>query len=110
MDEWDYLIQSLGRLVVRVDEKSAEAVPLLRFLVTAGTEEHADLARDLQGSVLKMRKRLAGALDEAWRDRATIIREAEESGGMGFQGDASKAKEVVRVDVADWKGLGPLAG
>lgn len=108
MDEWDYLVQSLGRLVVRVDEKSAEAVPLLRFLVTAGSEDLSALASDLQAKIMAIRNRLAEALDGAWRDRVAVIRDSEESGGMGYQGDTSAAKEVQKPEVGVWRGLGPL--
>lgn len=110
VDEWDYLVQSLGRLIVRVDEKSAEAIPLLRFLITAGTDDLSELAKDLQDKILGMRSKLAAALDEAWRDRAAVLRDADESGGMGFQGDTTLAKELARPEVEGWKGLGPLIG
>ena len=108
MDEWDYLIQSLGRLVIRVDEKSAEAVPLVRFLLLA--DGLATSARDLQDTVVSLRAKLNKALDEAWKDRPAGLREAEESGGMGFQGDTTAAKALEKPVVVAWRGLGPLAG
>lgn len=110
MDEYDYLLMSIGRLVTRVDEKSAEAIPLLRQLLLA-TADHGESARTLQASITSLRSKLDNALTDAWRDRVEILQEAEESGGLVFGGDAAKlseAKAATRPVMSEWKGLGVL--
>lgn len=121
VDEYDYLIASIGRLVIRVEEKSgrsrlaltdltiltdvADALTLIRHLVAT----HRELATDLQSAVIKYRALLSSSIDEAWRDRETILAGVLESGGMGLQGDPSKSLELIRPAIKDWKGLGFLS-
>ncbi|WOO84954.1 Elongator complex protein 1 [Vanrija pseudolonga] len=107
VDEYDYLVASLGRLVTRVDEKSAEAVPLLRQLALASAD-HRTLAHDLQASIVAIRKRLESSLDDAWADRPAILDGVESSGGMGLGGDVGPARALVRPSVGAWVGLGRL--
>lgn len=104
MDEWDYLIASIGRLVARTDDKSAEAVTLLRHLILP----FPDLARDLQEQIVRFRRKLEESLGDAWSDRNTIIDAAEESGGLAFNGDFVKAREAEKPAVKAWSGLGRL--
>jgi elongator complex protein 1 len=122
VDEYDYLIASIGRLVIRVDEKSgkhfrfrvgnetndsAEALTLLRHLFTASSE-HRELAIELQKLVNSMRSDLSTSIVEAWRDRDVILSGVIESGGMGLGGDPSKSLELTRPAINEWKGLGVL--
>lgn len=121
VDEYDYLVASIGRLVIRVDEKSgkllmhtrtitdipADALILLRHLFTASSD-HRQLAADLQQTVNKLRSDLSQSIEEAWRDRENILAGVIESGGMGLGGDPSKSLELARPAINDWKGLGVL--
>lgn len=105
VDEWDYLIASIGRLVARTDEKSDEALTLLRHLILPFPEQ----AKDLQEQIVKYRRKLADSLEDVWSDRASIIDAAEESGGEAFNGgEYAKARELQRPDVKAWSGLGRL--
>lgn len=90
-------------------DSSAEAVPLLRQLILASSS-HRELAKSLQETVISFRTNLAESLEEAWRGREEILAGVKESGGMGLGGDASASAELVRPEVAGWKGLGVLAG
>ncbi|GMK55839.1 hypothetical protein CspeluHIS016_0208950 [Cutaneotrichosporon spelunceum] len=105
VDEYDYLVASIGRLVKRVDDKSAEALSLLRPLATS---PHRDLASHLQKTVVTLRDKLARALDNAWSDRETILDGVESSGGMGLGGDVTAARALERPVMAPWKGLSRL--
>jgi elongator complex protein 1 len=112
VDEYDYLLMSIGRLINRVEEKSTDAVPLIRHLLLA-TADHRDSARALQSAVKTLRSKLDGALLDAWKDRKDILDEAAESGGLVFGGDARRFEEVrsaVRPEMKVWKGVGVLAG
>ncbi|RSH95270.1 hypothetical protein EHS25_000356 [Saitozyma podzolica] len=120
VDEWEYLLGSMGRLVARVDEKSGERFHFSTYFDMVKTEtvyraegstpDHKELAKSLQSTILDFRQKLASALDDAWRDREAILQETEDSGGMGLGGDVKKAKEEVRPEVKGWKGLGVLVG
>ncbi|KLT46470.1 IkappaB kinase complex, IKAP component [Cutaneotrichosporon oleaginosum] len=105
VDEYDYLVASIGRLVKRVDDKSGEALSLLRPLATS---PHRDLASALQNTVVTLRAKLARALDNAWSDRETILEGVETSGGNGLGGNATAARALERPIVAPWKGLARL--
>ncbi len=117
VDEYDYLVASIGRLVKRVDDKSGtcrcareangsgEALSLLRPLATS---PHRDLASDLQKAVITLREKLARALDDAWSDRESILDGVESSGGNGLGGDATAARALERPTVGPWKGLARL--
>ncbi len=83
---------------------TAEATILLRHLLQA-TDEHRNAARDLQSFILFFRKKLTTSIDEAWRDRQEILTAAEESGGMCYDGDLSKARQVVKPALNAWQGL-----
>ncbi|KAK4687641.1 elongator complex protein 1, partial [Tremellales sp. Uapishka_1] len=107
VDEYEYLLASIGRLILRVDEKSADAAALLRHLIISSSE-HRDLAVDLQAIVINLRTELSESLEEAWKDREAVIRGAEESGGQGYGDEPQKAREVVKPVVGEWKGLGGL--
>lgn len=101
----------MGRLITRVEEKSGEALPLLRHLLLA-TPEHRNAARTLQSQIIGFRGKLSAALIDAWKDRKEILEEAAESGGLIFGGDERKFEEVkasTRPEVKGWKGLGLLA-
>ncbi|KAL7421377.1 putative elongator complex protein 1 [Cryptotrichosporon argae] len=104
VDEYEYLLASLGRLVLRAEEKSAEAIPLLRFLAAA----HRGLAHDLQAAVLGLRAALGAAVDGAWEGRDGIINDAEASGGMALQGEFAKARAAEKPALGPWKGIGAL--
>jgi elongator complex protein 1 len=125
VDEYEYLLASIGRLVTRVEEKSgklyiqrlhrtwlivltAEALRLLRHLIIA-SPSHRDLALSLQGTIITLRDKLSESIREAWRERDIILNEASESGGMALNGDVQKAREIERPVVVSWKGLGVLA-
>jgi hypothetical protein len=82
-----------------------DALSLIRHLVTS----HRELAVDLQSAVIKLRTLLSSSIDEAWRNRETILAGVTESGGMGLQGDPSKSLELVRPAIKEWKGLGFLS-
>jgi elongator complex protein 1 len=84
---------------------------LMRQLITASSA-HRDLAKDLQGTIVAFRNKLARAIDEAWVDRQVILDGVTESGGMGLDGGAGleKARESVKGVVAEWKGLAALVG
>ncbi|EIW65854.1 hypothetical protein TREMEDRAFT_46085 [Tremella mesenterica DSM 1558] len=104
VDEYEYLISSLGRLVIRTEEKSAEALTLLRHLLIP----LPDLAQSLQSYILSFRLRLTLALEDAWKDRESVLGEVISSGGMGLGGDPTSALEIVRPKVEEWRGLGML--
>ncbi|KAK8843352.1 hypothetical protein IAR55_007009 [Kwoniella newhampshirensis] len=109
VDEYEYLVASVGRLLIRVDEKSAEALILLRHLILA-SEDHVALALSLQTTIMTFRQKLLEGIDEAWRERDDILREVVESGGAGLE-DAlgiEKSMELVKPVVGLWKGLGVL--
>ncbi|ORY20535.1 putative Pol II transcription elongation factor [Naematelia encephala] len=112
VDEYEYLLGSLGRLVIRVDEKSSEAIPILRHLVlvtSTSTSEHRQAAKDLQSTIIKLRTKLAQSLSEAWKDREEVLDSVEASGGMGLSGEIDKARAVEKPEVEAWIGLGVLA-
>lgn len=126
MDEYEYLLASIGRLVARLDEKSgerwhpaalgpilirlAEALSLMRHLLVA-SDEHLALAKDLQVQIIAFRAKLSSSITEAWRGRDAILDEAAESGGMGLGGEVTPAvRELQPPVVAPWKGLGVLLG
>ncbi|WVQ81518.1 hypothetical protein IAT38_003642 [Cryptococcus sp. DSM 104549] len=110
VDEYEYLVMSLGRLVARVDEKSAESLVLLRHLLLA-SPDHRALASDLQSTILAFRAKLASSLAAAWADREGVLREVAESGGSGLEGGAlEKSLGEVKPEVGGWKGLGVLLG
>jgi hypothetical protein len=67
------------------------------------------LAISLQSTITTFYTKLSKSIEEAWRDRKTILVEVVESGGMGLNGDLEKAREVVMPVVSAWKGLGVLA-
>lgn len=95
----------MGRLVARTDEKSDEALTLLRHLILPFPE----LAEELQEQILKFRRKLADSLEDVWSDRAAIVDAAEESGGDAFNGgDYAKARALERPAVKAWSGLGRL--
>ncbi|WVQ75470.1 hypothetical protein IAR50_005095 [Cryptococcus sp. DSM 104548] len=109
VDEWEYLVMSLGRLGTRVEEKSGEALGLLRYLVLA-SEDHRALAESLQSTIKAFRAKLVDGIDMAWEDRETVLREVLESGGSGLEGGLEKSMGEVKPKVAEWKGLGLLLG
>jgi elongator complex protein 1 len=86
----------------------AESTLLLRYLVIASSS-HRELAISLQSIITTFYTKLSKSIEEAWRDRETILVEVVESGGMGLNGDVEKAREVVMPVVSAWKGLGVLA-
>ncbi|WWD21132.1 hypothetical protein CI109_105613 [Kwoniella shandongensis] len=109
VDEYEYLVASIGRLLSRVDEKSAEALILLRHLILA-SDDHLALAQSLQSTIISFRSKLSDSIDEAWREREDILREVVETGGAGLE-DAlgiEKSLELVKPVMGSWKGLGVL--
>ncbi|WVO22664.1 uncharacterized protein IAS62_003995 [Cryptococcus decagattii] len=107
VDEWEYLVMSIGRLLARVDEKSAEALTLLRHLILASSD-HVALAQSLQSTIIAFRTKLSNALDEAWQDRDAVLKEVVESGGSGLEGGLDKSLGEVKPRVGEWKGMGLL--
>ncbi|OWZ30446.1 elongator complex protein 1, partial [Cryptococcus neoformans AD2-60a] len=107
VDEWEYLVMSIGRLLARVDEKSAEALTLLRHLLLASSD-HVALAQSLQNTILSFRTKLSNALDEAWQDRDAVLKEVVESGGSGLEGALEKSLGEIKPQVGEWKGMGLL--
>ncbi|WVQ93259.1 hypothetical protein IAU59_000325 [Kwoniella sp. CBS 9459] len=108
VDEYEYLVASIGRLLVRVDEKSAEATTLLRQLILA-TPDHVALAKSLQSTISAFRSKLESSIEESWVGREDILREVVESGGTGLEGgEMEKALGAVKPKVGGWKGLGVL--
>ncbi|OCF35523.1 hypothetical protein I316_02575 [Kwoniella heveanensis BCC8398] len=108
VDEYEYLVASIGRLLIRVDDKSAEATTLLRQLILA-TPDHLALAKSLQSTIIVFRTKLENSIDEAWVGREDILREVVESGGTGLEGgEMEKALAAVKPKVGVWKGLGVL--
>ncbi|KIY33719.1 elongator complex protein 1, partial [Cryptococcus gattii E566] len=107
VDEWEYLVMSIGRLLARVDEKSAEALTLLRHLILASSD-HVALAQSLQSTIIAFRTKLSSALDEAWQDRDAVLKEVVESGGSGLEGGLDKSLGEVKPQVGEWKGMGLL--
>ncbi|KIR40475.1 elongator complex protein 1 [Cryptococcus deuterogattii Ram5] len=107
VDEWEYLVMSIGRLLARVDEKSAEALTLLRHLILASSD-HVALAQSLQSTIIAFRTKLSSALDEAWQDRDAVLKEVVESGGSGLEGGLEKSLGEVKPHVGEWKGMGLL--
>ncbi|WVR09089.1 hypothetical protein IAU60_006151 [Kwoniella sp. DSM 27419] len=109
VDEYEYLVASIGRLLVRVDDKSSEALTLTRQLVLASAD-HVELARSLQDTIISFRTKLAGCIEEAWVGRDDILREVVESGGAGLEGEMDKSLALVKPRMSAWKGLGVLLG
>lgn len=107
VDEWEYLVMSIGRLLARVDEKSAEALTLLRHLILASSD-HVALAQSLQSTIIAFRTKLSNALDEAWQERDAVLKEVVESGGSGLEGGLDKSLGEVKPQVGEWKGMGLL--
>ncbi|EAL20131.1 hypothetical protein CNBF2080 [Cryptococcus deneoformans B-3501A] len=107
VDEWEYLVMSIGRLLARVDEKSAEALILLRHLLLASSD-HVALAQSLQNTIISFRTKLSNALDEAWQDRDAVLKEVVESGGSGLEGALEKSLGEIKPQVGEWKGMGLL--
>lgn len=127
MDEWEYLVMSIGRLLARVDEKSgrshlrppsvfesfsdsraaAEALTLLRHLLLASSD-HVALAQSLQNTIVSFRTKLSNALDDAWQDRDVVLKEVVESGGSGLEGALEKSLGEIKPQVGEWKGMGLL--
>ncbi|KAE8543492.1 hypothetical protein D1P53_000206 [Cryptococcus gattii VGV] len=107
VDEWEYLVMSIGRLLARVDEKSAEALTLLRHLILASSD-HVALAQSLQSTIIAFRTKLSNALDEAWQDRDAVLKEVVESGGSGLEGGLDKSLGEVKPQAGEWKGMGLL--
>nr|ODO03858.1 elongator complex protein 1 [Cryptococcus depauperatus CBS 7855] len=107
VDEWEYLVMSIGRLLARVDEKSSEAITLLRHLLLA-SPDHTALAKSLQSTIISFRTKLSKSLDIAWQDREVVLKEVTESGGSGLEGGLEKSLGEVKPIVGEWKGLGFL--
>ncbi|ORX39112.1 IKI3 family-domain-containing protein [Kockovaella imperatae] len=110
VDEYEYLVASIGRLVIRAEEKSKDALPLLRHLILASPELR-ELAADLQNRILSFRSGLADSIDIAWLDRKDVLKEAQESGGMGYDEGRkmTEAWSLVKPVIGKWAGVGTLA-
>nr|XP_019009784.1 elongator complex protein 1 [Kwoniella pini CBS 10737]OCF48565.1 elongator complex protein 1 [Kwoniella pini CBS 10737] len=108
VDEYEYLIGSIGRLLIRVDEKSAEATTLLRHLILA-TSDHVELANSLQKTIKSFRTKLESSIELAWEGREDILKEAIESGGTGLEEGLDKSLALIKPQVSVWKGIGMLA-
>ncbi|WVW79282.1 hypothetical protein I302_101249 [Kwoniella bestiolae CBS 10118] len=109
VDEYEYLVASIGRLVVRVDDKSNDAIALLRHLRLA-TSDHIELSRSLQSTIIAFREKLTQSIELAWEGREDILKEVVESGGAGLEEGLDKSLALVRPVVGGWKGLGILVG
>ncbi|OCF72658.1 elongator complex protein 1 [Kwoniella mangroviensis CBS 8886] len=109
VDEYEYLVASIGRLVVRVDDKSNEATSLLRHLRLA-TSDHIELSKSLQTTIIAFREKLNQSIEFAWEGREDILKEVVESGGAGLEEGLDKSLALVRPVVGGWKGLGILVG
>nr|XP_018259126.1 elongator complex protein 1 [Kwoniella dejecticola CBS 10117]OBR81284.1 elongator complex protein 1 [Kwoniella dejecticola CBS 10117] len=109
VDEFEYLIGSIGRLLTRVDEKSGEATALLRHLILA-TSDHVELANSLQSTIKTFRAKLETSIEVAWDGREDILRESVESGGTGLEEGLDKSLALIKPQVGVWKGIGILAG
>ncbi|WWC91266.1 uncharacterized protein L201_006209 [Kwoniella dendrophila CBS 6074] len=109
IDEYEYLINSLSKLLIRVDEKSSEAIALLRHLILA-TSDHVELSKSLQEYMMKFRLKLDKSIDESWENRQEILNQLIESGGTGLESGLGleKAFNLVKPEVKSWKGLGIL--
>lgn len=65
IDEYTYLLSSLTRLVVRLEEKTTEIEPfLLTLIVTSNT--YREMASDLESKVKTLREKINAKLEEAW--------------------------------------------
>ncbi|KAJ9121784.1 hypothetical protein QFC22_002406 [Naganishia vaughanmartiniae] len=71
VDEFEYLLSSMGRLATRVEEKTAEVSELLPYLLTTSSE-HRELGRELQEKVSSFREKLQKCLDESWQKREEV--------------------------------------
>ena len=90
VDEFEYLLSSMGRLVTRVEEKTgtaltwrpvsypltmclflAEVSELLPYLLTT-SPEHRELGTELQEKVISFRNKLQKCLDESWQKKEEV--------------------------------------
>ncbi|KAJ9102595.1 hypothetical protein QFC21_002996 [Naganishia friedmannii] len=71
VDEFEYLLSSMGRLVTRVEEKTAEVSDLLPYLLTTSAE-HRELGTELQEKVSSFRTKLQKCLEESWQRKEEV--------------------------------------
>ncbi|WRT69010.1 uncharacterized protein IL334_005992 [Kwoniella shivajii] len=109
VDEYEYLVASIGRLLIRVDEKSGEATTLIRHLILA-TSDHVELGRSLQDTITNFRDKLDKSIEFAWEGRDDILKEVVESGGTALEDGLEKSLNLIKPVVGVWKGVGMLLG
>ncbi|KAI5122330.1 hypothetical protein M0805_002497 [Coniferiporia weirii] len=88
IDEEEYLLRSIGKLVARFDTVQGDTANLLPHLLQF-TPEHRDEARSLQKEMTAFRTELQSALDEIW------VTKFEESGeGLATSSASSWAERM----------------
>lgn len=113
MDEYEYLLASIGRLVVRVDEKTGlsriratgiqltivpdEVEPIFPHLLLA-PEDIRQTGQDLQRAIKTLRNKLVDSIEAAWVDREAMMEGVSEGAGGGLV-------DVVRPTVKEWRGI-----
>ncbi|KAJ9111710.1 hypothetical protein QFC19_001070 [Naganishia cerealis] len=71
VDEFEYLLASMGRLAARVEEKTEEVSELLPYLLTT-SPEHRELGTELQEKVSSFRTKMQRSIDESWQKKEEV--------------------------------------